>query len=625
MVLIKDGQTEYTVLLPEESIESDCIAAETLQKYVKLCTGAELSISFQPTAKFISIGNTKAYRNLGVDLSQKELNGDGFKIIFQDGNIYLCALSNRGVVYAVYEFLERYLGVRFLTESDEILPYNDIVEIEEKDVVEIPSFSSRSYYAEAIICNAEFASKMRLVAPYSNKEKTDKYGGGFLSDWCFNEMHSMQTFMPADKYYEKHPEWYASNKRRAWLCLTNGLTDDDEDDRNPSSLLSTMVEQVILELTLHPTQKYVMIGHEDNLLYCECSRCVKSRQRHKTVSGYYMVWINAIAKRIEEWRLRNCPQREINVVAFSYLDTIIPPVLIKNGEAQKEPIEFLERKYWAPLKINKGEIVPINQKVIPEKNVVVFCALLSTCYMHKLEDENCDWNAYCSFALEGWKSLGARVMVWYYGANFNHHLWWLPNRKTFASHLEYYKKYNPLFVICQGAPRESGFYQAKLNAYLCTKLMWDSTLDVDVLTKQFNRMYFGEGIGKTVDRFIEKMELHYQELDEKYNGLYHSDIYDNFPISFLPENFSYDFLTNCIDELQECLLAAQEEDKQKLKRVLIQPLYMLVYNFKNYEYIDVKYLDLLEQYLLDLGIKHLNEAGKTPQDSIREIRDSLMR
>ena len=84
------------------------------------------------------------------------------------------------------------------------------------------------------------------------------------------------------------------------------------------------------------------------------------------------------------------------------------------------------------------------------------------------------------------------IMVWYYGVNFSYHLWWLPNRRTMGSHLRFFKQYNPLLMMQQGAPREGGFYQAILNTYLISKLMWNVSLDVDVLTREFNRLYFGK-------------------------------------------------------------------------------------------------------------------------------------
>ena len=66
--------------------------------------------------------------------------------------------------------------------------------------------------------------------------------------------------------------------------------------------------------------------------------------------------------------------------------------------------------------------------------------------------------------------------------------------------------------------------------------------------------------------------------------------------------------------------AKNEEVKTKLKRVSLHPLYMLAHNFKEYENADVGYLNLLERYMQDTGILRVNEANKTPETLMKELR-----
>ena len=609
MVFVKDGKTEYSILISQHATESIQLSAQTLQEWILRCCGVQLPITTSATPPYLSIGKTSEFEKLGVSVKERELNDDGFKILFRDKNIYLCGAKERGTVYAVNDFAERYLGVRFLTAEDTYTPYTDFLELDEKDVTEIPTFASRSFFAYEIKRNPKFASQMRLVSQYTDDEQAKKYGGGFLRDWNSYEMHAMQAILPKAKYYDAHPEWYASDKPRAWLCLTNGLTDDDEDANEPESCLSQFANNVLTQIKENPTKKYFMLGHEDSCgaTYCNCERCKRSRERNVTISGYLAVWINAIARRVEKWRLENCPNREIKIVSFSYLDTIIPPVYVENEDGRNKPYIFLEKEYWAPLKVRQGKIIPVNEKVVPEKNVVIFCAPIGMCYLHNVTDEKCDWNQYFSFSLKAWQALGAEMIIWYYGVNFNWHLWWLPNRRTMRSHLEYYKQYQPVFMMQQGAPREGGFYQAILNTYLISKLMWNTACDTDVLTQEFNRLYFGEESAKAVNEFIDKIEQRYAELDKEYDGSYHSDVGRSFETSFLPENFPYAFLVDCIEGLEKAIEQAKEEEvKIKLKRVALHPLYMLAHNFKKYENADEKYLDKLESYMQATGIQRVN-------------------
>jgi hypothetical protein len=96
-----------------------------------------------------------------------------------------------------------------------------------------------------------------------------------------------------------------------------------------------------------------------------------------------------------------------------------------------------------------------------------------------------------------------------------------------------------------------------------------------------------------------------------------------FANSFLPENFPYEFLKDCIDGLDKVIDKEESEDvKIKLKRVSLHPLYMLAHNFKKYENADTIYLDKLENYMQDTGIMRLNEANKSPEMLMQELRSN---
>ena len=95
----------------------------------------------------------------------------------------------------------------------------------------------------------------------------------------------------------------------------------------------------------------------------------------------------------------------------------------------------------------------------------------------------------------------------------------------------------------------------------------------------------------------------------------------SFKNSFLPENFPYEFLTDCIEALEKAIAKEQNEDiKTKLKRVSLHPLYMLCHNFYKYDNADTMYLDKLEQYMQDTGIERVNEGNKSPEALMKELR-----
>ena len=50
---------------------------------------------------------------------------------------------------------------------------------------------------------------------------------------------------------------------------------------------------------------------------------------------------------------------------------------------------------------------------------------------------------------------------------------------------------------------------------------------------------------------------------------------------------------------------------------------MLAYNFDKYEDVNVKYVDMLEEYFDDLEIKFLSEHRKTPKEFIEGVRKKI--
>ena len=60
-------------------------------------------------------------------------------------DIYLDAQNGRGLIFGVYRFLEKYLGVRFFNSDCELVPKTQTLIIKEDLVIEKPEFSLRSY------------------------------------------------------------------------------------------------------------------------------------------------------------------------------------------------------------------------------------------------------------------------------------------------------------------------------------------------------------------------------------------------------------------------------------------------------------------------------------------------
>ena len=114
LVLAARGKTsDYAIVAPEQSAENVAYAAKELQQWVNRLTGADLAIV--PGLPTNSCKQTKAIRLAAV--SDPELGDDGFELKAESNGCLLVKGGRRGLLYGVYELLERFGGIMWLSPS----------------------------------------------------------------------------------------------------------------------------------------------------------------------------------------------------------------------------------------------------------------------------------------------------------------------------------------------------------------------------------------------------------------------------------------------------------------------------------------------------------------------------
>ena len=112
--LVKD----YSVAISSSATATEKYAAEQLIKYASEVTGKTLGYSADGAyrgEKVISVGRTENLGAAGIKAEKSELGSDGFVIKTVGEMLYICGGDDRGTLYGVYDFLEYFLGVKFLT------------------------------------------------------------------------------------------------------------------------------------------------------------------------------------------------------------------------------------------------------------------------------------------------------------------------------------------------------------------------------------------------------------------------------------------------------------------------------------------------------------------------------
>lgn len=192
-------------------------------------------------------------------------------------------LHDRGTLYAVYDFLES-LGVRWFRPEDwgEYIPRQDRIVLTPERRVSKPVYKYRygiNHYQtytpfedqvsdpvekEAVAQEREMARRWAVRNRMNtNLRAAPKYGGFYEVDFS----HSYRRYLPPEKYFAKHPEYYAlingkrSSDPNAQLCLGNPEVQDK------------VFEGVLKAFEKRPHLSIASLDPNDYALWCECDLC----------------------------------------------------------------------------------------------------------------------------------------------------------------------------------------------------------------------------------------------------------------------------------------------------------------------------------------------------------------
>jgi hypothetical protein len=298
LTLIQNGSSDFEIVIPHNADSLEGISSNELQKYLQKISGVSLAITDEvkiSSDKRIFIGNTikGELLNAGVD---------EIIIKVRDGDLFILGGDPRSTLYAVYSFLENYLGCRFYAPDVEIIPETDHVTIPmDTDYQYTPPVSTRTVHSRLYYENKEFADKRKVT-----HEAFPGYVPGY-------GVHTFDRFVPSSKYYQTHPEYYALIDGRripTQLCLTN------------VDMLDIVKDAVAKLLDQYPDSKVISVSTNDNTQYCQCESCMAINDREESAAGSVIDFVNKIAVEF--------PDRTISTLAYQY--TRKAPKYIKPGK-----------------------------------------------------------------------------------------------------------------------------------------------------------------------------------------------------------------------------------------------------------------------------------------------------
>ena len=613
--IVKDGQSDYTILISQTAQPAEVTAANELRDIVKKITNVSLEVMAEnklkdvdTKGKFISVGDTQLYR--AQDFKAEDLNTDGFLLKVVENSLFIVGENQRGTLYGVYEFLEREAACKFLSPSYDYIPSLSEIKLRRLDVKEIPAFALRSDFYFPMSYDTKYTAKMRYLSQFGGMA-ADSIGGTQMTYWS-DGGHSFYVYVPHTKYYAEHNDWFSGpDPVNSQPCFSNGLNDDGT-LKEGDSFIRTLIEGVKKVILEKPMLTHIMLGQQDNDNVCRCENCTRQiaalgGQR----SAQLVLVINAVAREIKAWMKAEGMDREMTFVTFSYWWSMNAPT--KRDE--------------------NGKIVAANEYVIPRDDVYIYFAPIGACYNHPINDTSCSKNVVDIYGqFENWRAITDRFYVWDYAANFNDYLSWYPNLPVLKQNLLYYREIGVAGVLTEGAITGQNYYQQDLISWLLSKLMWNPDQDVNALRAEYDRYYFGEKAGKIITEYTDFMNSYFETTSRtQSDSVLHAAIYTNHtPWLCSVETLNEKMLTKASDyvarakqavEGDESLSAAQKEQYlRNLEQVEVQVLYMMYRNYDavfyttaeaRYEFM-LKFFDMAQK----LNVNALMENGK----SLEELR-----
>lgn len=206
--IVVDGVGKALIVTPDAPDSQVTNAAADLVRYIKSSTTVELRLCTQSDAATepsdlvrINIGFLNSPVAGDITRRLQDLGSDGFVIAPTPHSVTVIGPTPWGTRFGVYEFLERYVGVRWLLPGDlgEDVPIHRTIRVSGGIVVQNPAFTARLF------------SPYRSVVQTDDSTSTDinrRWGAYLRGHYALSFHHNLWTLFPVLKYKDTHPEFY---------------------------------------------------------------------------------------------------------------------------------------------------------------------------------------------------------------------------------------------------------------------------------------------------------------------------------------------------------------------------------------------------------------------------------
>ena len=608
--------TEYQVIVPNMATSAEKYASDTLISYVKDATGITLAYGNEQDdlsgKKAIVVGNTRHWDTIGFSYTEETLNGDGFVIRTVGDDLFVRGAIDRGTIYGVLDIVEYMLGVKFLTEDYTYIPSNTEAKVYFADKVSIPAFRYRAYLDDAIFANKnkDYAIHRRYTSDYLTL--SEELGGNIkmFRNFKYNNTHNSLEYIDLEEVTQNNvitEEYvhafsndgaevvkggygvlglYASD-----LCYTDGINEDGT--YNSTITIDGVTTKTAIQLAIEGMQRkilsdtnecnYYLFGQQDvSSRPCLCQNC-KDASAQYTDAGIMIRFFNCLNRAIQAWKIEQEIEREISIVMFAYEYSAFAPVT-QNAD---------------------GTFSPIDETVKVDKEIVVRIAPVKAEFTYAYSDKKQDQNDYGSNYLDKWKPLAEHFMVWSYHSNFSYYYAYLPTMHTWNQNFRDLQEMGVIYNFMQPNYQERITYQARMESYVASKMLWNPNYDYNQLVEEFNYYYYGATAYEYVNEYNDMIVNAYMRAmeNESFTTKNNNYLTDLSVFSKGVLRRGVELFDEAVDVVEKDEALTAEEKAlyiYRLREAQLSPRYMYLLNASNLGYTMTEVNIMAQEYITDV-------------------------
>jgi len=450
--IAQGGKPLAAIVLGSDATVPEQNAAKELSSYLSQVTGAGFPVyasGSQPSGMpKIYVGQTAEVKRLLGNVDWNKLKFDGIVIKFIGNDLVLSGDRPRGTVYAVYTFLEEYVGCKWWTAKASFVPRKANLSVKANDQTHVPPFLYReTFYYPVLRKNMDFSVKLKLNGDH--QPVPDDFGGHYN---LIGFVHTADQLLPEGKYFAAHPEWFSlrDGKRIAGqaggqLCLTN------------EEMKAELIKQALLWIDKDPTAGMIAIDQNDNFSFCQCDKCTAAAKELGGQSGLLIQFVNSVADAVA----KKYPGFLVETLAYQY--TRHAPTNIK-----------------------------------PRDNVIVRLCSIECDFSKPLDSKT---NASFYKDLKDWGKISKHLFIWDYVVNFGDLLVGHPNWNTIAPNIRIFANNSVAGLFEQGDGYNNDAVFSHMKIWVMSHLMWNQNLDQRKLMNEFADGYYGPA-GKYLVKYL---------------------------------------------------------------------------------------------------------------------------